>query len=287
MKNIIKQIYQLLEKAPKIAIEIISFILLIIFSLIDFYFGSKVSFSLFYLTPIFVATWFISKKNGLFFSFISSLMCFFLDFDEKYIEHLTQFIFYWDAIVRLIFFIIFVNIIFFLKEVLKSNEKMARYDFLTGLTNTRYFYEVTQSEINRSNRYNSIFSFAYIDLDNFKYINDNFGHPVGDALLRIIADIIKDNLRKTDIVARMGGDEFAILLPQTNFEQSSMAITKLKNEISKEMEKNNWPITTSIGLVSFKKIPISADEIIKIADDVMYNAKKSGKNRIEKIIYNG
>ncbi len=287
MKNIIKQIYQILEKTPKIIIEIISTILLIIFGIIDFYFGSKVSFSLFYLIPIFLATWFISKNNGIIFSFISAIICLFLDFDEEYISHLTNFIFYWDAITRLAFFLIFVNILSFLKETLKNNEKMARYDFLTGIINTRHFYEVAQSEINRSIRYNSIFSFAYIDLDNFKFINDTFGHPVGDALLTVIADIIKDNLRKTDIIARLGGDEFAILLPQTNFEQSSMAITKLKKEITKEMEKNNWPITTSIGLVTFKKIPISADEMIKITDDVMYIAKKSGKNRIEKIIYNG
>lgn len=285
MQKIIDFFYHVLNKTPKVIIEILSILLLLLIALIDFYFGSKITLSLFYLAPVFIVTWFINKTNGVIFSVISALIWFFIDFYSRKVFVFTNLTVYWAIVVRFVFFIIFLNIIYFLKETLEKSERIARDDFLTEVNNARYFYELAQSEINRAKRYNSIFSFAYIDLDNFKYLNDTFGHPVGDALLRVVADIMKENLRKTDIIARLGGDEFAVLLPETNYKQSNVVIKKLTNEIKKEMEKYNWPVTLSIGLVTFKKIPISADEMIKIADDTMYTAKKNGKNLIKKSLY--
>ena len=285
MHRLINLADKILSRTSKIIIEILSILLLLLITAVDFYFGPKITLSLFYLIPVFITTWFINKTNGLIISALSALIWFFIDFYWKHFFLSKYLIIYWDIIVRFIFFFIIVNILSFLKETLEKSKNNARYDFLTGAINARYFYELAQTEINRANRYNSIFSFAYIDLDNFKYLNDTFGHPVGDALLRVVADIIKENLRKTDIVARLGGDEFAILLPEANYEQSNMVIKKLTREIKNEMEKYNWPITFSIGLVTFKKIPISADEMIKIADDMMYKAKKSGKNLIKRLLY--
>ena len=285
MKKIIKQIYRCLNNAPKIIILILSFILLFLITGIDFHFELKITLSLFYLIPLSLSTWFISKSHGLFFSVLSVLLWIFIELYWKQFLIFKDFILYWDIIIKFIFFIIFVNILSLLKETLENSEKNARNDFLTGVINTRYFYELAQSEINRANRYNSIFSFAYIDLDNFKFLNDTFGHPVGDALLRVVADIIKDNLRKTDIIARLGGDEFAILLPETDYKQSNIVIKKITREIKIEMENFNWPVTLSTGLVTFEKKPISADEMIKIADDIMFSVKKNGKNAIKRLLY--
>ncbi len=285
MRRLIDFFYQILNKTPKIIIEFLSIIILFLIAFVDFYFGSKITFSLFYLAPVFIVTWFIHKTNGIVFSVASALIWIFIDLYIKQDFVFASFKVYWAVAIRFIFFIIFVYIISFLKETLEKTEQIARYDFLTGVINARYFYELAQTEIHRSKRYNSMFSFAYIDLDNFKYLNDTFGHPVGDALLRVVADIIKDNLRITDIIARLGGDEFVVLLPETNYEQSNLVIKKLVREIKIEMENYNWPVTLSIGLVTFKKIPISADDMIKIADDIMYTAKKSGKNLIKRLLY--
>lgn len=285
MRKLIDLIYQILNRTPKVIIEILSLLLLFLIGSFDFYFSTKITLSLFYLTPVFIVTWFINKSNGVIFSIISVLIWIFIDLHAKQVFIFTSFTAFWAIVVRFIFFIIFVNILCFLKETLEKTEKTARDDFLTGVINARYFYELAQSEIHRANRYNTIFSCAYIDLDNFKYLNDTFGHPVGDALLRVVADIIKDNLRKTDIIARLGGDEFVVLLPETDYEQSNIVIKKLIREIKNEMEKYHWPVTLSIGLVTFKKIPISADEMIKVADDIMYIAKKSGKNLIKRSLY--
>ena len=285
MRKIIKLLNHILYKVPKAVIEILSILLLFIIAVTEFYYGSKISLSLFYLIPVVITTWFINRTNGLIISIICTLIWIFIDFYDKQVFLLENFIFHWNIVVQFIFFVIFVYIISFLKDTLEKLKKAARDDFLTGVINTRYFYELAQFEINRANRYDKVFSFAYIDLDNFKYLNDTYGHPVGDALLRVIADIIKENLRKTDIVARLGGDEFAILLPETDYKQSDIVIKKLIKEIKMEMERYNWPVTLSIGLVTFEKIPISADEMIKIADDTMFKAKKAGKNLIKRYLY--
>jgi diguanylate cyclase (GGDEF)-like protein len=136
-------------------------------------------------------------------------------------------------------------------------------------------------EINRARRYEHPLTVAYIDLDNFKTINDRFGHSMGDNLLRLVADTIKNNIRLIDTVVRMGGDEFAILLPETGPE-AAKAITRKIQKINLElMQKNGWPVTFSIGVVTFISPPSTVDEILKRSDNLMYSAKNNGKNTIK------
>ena len=164
---------------------------------------------------------------------------------------------------------------------------MTKTDFLTGLANRRSFIESAQSEINRARRYENSFTVAYLDLDDFKSINDTYGHLIGDTLLRTVADTIRNNLRITDISARLGGDEFAVLFPDTDSEQSEIVINKMHDRLLDTMKENNWPVTFSIGAVTFVEPPQSVDEVIKKADDFMYSAKKDGKNRINRELWTG
>jgi diguanylate cyclase (GGDEF)-like protein len=128
---------------------------------------------------------------------------------------------------------------------------------------------------------------AYIDLDNFKTVNDTYGHLIGDSLLRLVADTIRNNIRTTDVLARLGGDEFVVLLPETDFEQSEIVINKVQTQLLDEMKKNNWPVTFSIGAVTFLTPPESVDEMIKKADNLMYSAKKNGKNTKKREVWSG
>jgi diguanylate cyclase (GGDEF)-like protein len=148
-----------------------------------------------------------------------------------------------------------------------------------------YFYEILNLEMERARRHNNHFSIAYIDLDNFKDINDKYGHLVGDELLHRIAILIKQNIRNIDTVARLGGDEFVVLMPETPTIKGRAVIERLIKIFLGEMAKNDWPVTMSAGLASFLQIPTTVDAIISKADELMYVAKQKGKNRIEEKIF--
>ena len=151
---------------------------------------------------------------------------------------------------------------------------------MTGLCNNRGFYKKANEELIRSQRYKGVFTVAYIDLDNFKEINDNFGHMVGDELLQKVAKIMKENSRKTDVVARLGGDEFAILFSETGFQPADEAFRKLNHILSENISKSNWSTTLSAGLVTYEVAPNSVKQMVQVADDLMYSVKKEGKNNV-------
>jgi diguanylate cyclase (GGDEF)-like protein len=133
----------------------------------------------------------------------------------------------------------------------------------------------------RAKRYDRPFTLAYIDLDNFKQINDKFGHSVGDEVLKLVAATIQSNLRQTDIIARLGGDEFAIFLPESNTESAKNSINKIRSLLLKSMEENKWEVTFSIGVITFHEFSYTLDEVIQKADNLMYSVKINGKNNIK------
>ena len=132
-----------------------------------------------------------------------------------------------------------------------------------------------------------MFSLAYIDIDNFKRVNDTLGHSRGDELLITVAKTLKRSLRKTDLVARIGGDEFACLFPETEINAAKEAYTKAKESLSNEMSKNSWPVTFSVGVVTFDKTPEDLKKAIKIADELMYSIKNAEKNNVEYRVWSG
>ena len=144
-----------------------------------------------------------------------------------------------------------------------------------------------QKEIGRLQRYKRQFTVAYVDLDNFKTVNDQFGHSKGDELLRIVANTARNQLRDTDVVARLGGDEFALLLPETGQEDARVVIAKIQRSFLSEMRNNGWPVTLSIGVLTCIEMPGTADELIKMADKLMYSVKNNGKNAISESVYAG
>ncbi|RUM28386.1 MAG: hypothetical protein DSY42_08485 [Aquifex sp.] len=163
-------------------------------------------------------------------------------------------------------------------------ETMALTDPLTKLYNRRIFVEVAEKELSRASRLGDSFSIILLDIDNFKKINDTYGHDVGDIVLRTVAEVLKKNVRKMDMVARWGGEEFIVMLPNTNLESAVKVAEKLRKLI--ERTKIKLPsgevinITVSAGVSSFKG-QRSLDEIIKEADIALYAAKNRGKNRVE------
>jgi diguanylate cyclase (GGDEF)-like protein len=168
-----------------------------------------------------------------------------------------------------------------LEQALSREKELARIDFLTQLCNRRAFFELGEVELARLRRHQRAVTMAYIDLDNFKGINDKLGHETGDSLLLAVTQILKSNLRSTDVIARLGGDEFAVLLPETTAEVASALMQKLRGLLNAEMQKQRWAVTFCIGLVTHASPPPSFDRLIQEADELMYNAKRAGKDRVE------
>jgi diguanylate cyclase (GGDEF)-like protein len=269
--NLIEYINKL---SPKL-LTILGFILVVLVGLLNYFSGPEIGFSIFYLLPIFLTTWFVGIRMGILISFASAISWLFADLLQE--RTFSSFLFpYWNALGRLGFFLVIV----LLQNYLKREQLLARTDILTGIGNRKYFFDLSDIEINRARRYNHPFTVAYMDVDDFKIINDSFGHNTGDTVLRLIATNIKNNIRSTDIFARLGGDEFALFLPETEAESAQKLISKLRKMILSAMEEENWPVTFSIGVVTFISLPDSSDEIIKIVDNFMYSAKNRGKDSI-------
>jgi len=159
---------------------------------------------------------------------------------------------------------------------------LATIDDLTGIHNRRHFMELFMHEIKRAHRYNNLLSLMMLDVDYFKSVNDTYGHVVGDIVLKHLAKMIQANLRELDIVARFGGEEFIVLLPNTDLKSAhevAERICLIVSETPIDISEAMLTISVSIGVVTLCKSCNSMEAMIKVADDALYKAKKDGRNR--------
>ncbi|HHN65991.1 MAG TPA: diguanylate cyclase [Nitrospirae bacterium] len=174
------------------------------------------------------------------------------------------------------------------RELKAANERLrdlALKDGLTGLYNHRYFQELLDKELSRARRYNHPISLIMLDIDHFKRINDTYGHPQGDVVLKEISRVIRDSLRDTDIAARYGGEEFAIVLPETDLKGALSVAERLRSEVEALMpvlDGNRIKVTISLGVTSIEdhSTVVEKKHLIDVADRALYCSKKKGRNRI-------
>jgi diguanylate cyclase (GGDEF)-like protein len=250
-------------------------LLVFILGYVDSRLDPRISFSIFYVLPIMIVTWSAGYIAGILFSFLASSLWFLAAFFSHPSEYPLP-ILMWNTAVRLSFFLVITYTVF----RFNNERKNARFDFLTGIPNRRHFMEIFQAEVERSVRYGFPLTLVYMDIDNFKHINDAMGHQSGDNLLKLVSSVIRKNIRSTDMSARLGGDEFAMVFVQCAEKTAIEIIGKLQAKLLKAVNDRGYPVTFSFGVVTFHGFPETVREMIKIADDCMYSAKKSGKNRI-------
>lgn len=274
-----KAIFNYLGMMPKTAIFLIGLMLVVALGAIDYLTSYEISFSIFYLLPVVLVSWFDKKSHAVFISILSAAAWLWADVTAGHTySHFA--IPVWNAITRLGFFLLAVFSLSEINKLLLKEQTLARIDSLTGAANRRAFYEIAKREIDRAARFSRPITLAYIDIDDFKQVNDTHGHSEGDTLLRSIARTLTDNIRSIDLVSRLGGDEFAILLTETDQENAKTALNNVQAELLRTVKNNHWPVTFSIGTVTCYK-SCNLDELIKEADNLMYSVKRSGKNRIE------
>jgi diguanylate cyclase (GGDEF)-like protein len=249
---------------------------------IDHYTGDY-SLIIFYVIPVSLMAWFVTRTSGILFCLLSLATRFISDISiSSELFNRTE-LHYWNIFIEFLFLLIMSLLFSALRKNLDLEKTRARTDSLTGALNRRSFFELAEYELKRSRRYDLPLTLTYIDLDNFKDINDRQGHSVGDELLLVVVNTISENIRSTDILARFGGDEFVLLLPETRSDSAVSFLTKIHEQLLNAMATRNWPVTFSMGAVTHLTVPDDIDEIICEADILMYEVKRTGKNRLHHI----
>ena len=246
---------------------------------VDWASNAYVSLAVFYIIPIALVTWLLGRSRGLPLAILCDLIALSADLHSRVFAGNHPLVPYWNAGVRLAMFVIVVLALDGLRRVLDDQRRLAHLDPLTGVANARSFEATAERRLQGSLLTGRPVSLGYLDVDNFKQLNDEFGHSIGDRALRVIADIIASALREKDFVARLGGDEFGVLLPETTPEDAAAIMDRLRIRIHEAMAAYGWSTTVSIGVAG--SLPGGGlDELVSRADHLMYEAKGKGKDRV-------
>lgn len=243
--------------------------------------GCEFTLALLYLFPITLATWYIGKLSGGMIAVLSSLAVVIPDIVESglLIEHPCYLPWKWFA--SSAGFLLVMVVMHALRKRLEIEGRLARRDSLTGLLNRRAFSEQLAELLKRVEGSGRPLSLAYLDVDDFKSINDDLGHHVGDRVLEVAGEVLAGSCRSGDIVARIGGDEFALLLPESERLDAEGLIARLQESLTRAFEAERLTATFSIGVVTFLTPPHTSDAAMMMADKVMYRVKGRGKNAVD------
>ena len=270
----IQRFFHNLDNASKLVLVTLSFFLVVLLGVTDAATGHEVSLTIFYLLPIALVSWFVNKWAGLCFSLVSASVWLIAD---SLSGHLYSYplMLYWNAVARLGFFIIVALTLAKLRRDLDRESELARQDLLTGLPNSRSFHELATFQLKRSSGYGKPLTLAYVVADGLKLINDRFGRIAGDQAVCTIAHTIKKNAPTGDLVARLGGSEFALLLPETDTKMAQAILGDIQRKLQRQMEKYGRPMTFSIGAVTCTRAPQSVGMLIHEAEQLTDRIKES------------
>jgi diguanylate cyclase (GGDEF)-like protein len=266
-----------LEQRGRVFWAVAGTVLVAALGYVDYATGFEISLSLFYLIPVGLVAWYSTRDLALVICGLAAIAWLGADIASGHLYSVPG-LHLWNMSIRLGFFMIVTLLLGALRDAHATAQRVARTDFLTGLLNSRSFAELAGMELDRARRYGLPATFAFLDIDDFKQINDRLGHLVGDEVLTAVGLQLQRSLRRTDLVARLGGDEFAALLAQADETAARQTIAKVQRALAGEMAAQGWPVTFSVGIITFTSPPASVQEAIGAADRLMYAVKAAGKD---------
>jgi diguanylate cyclase (GGDEF)-like protein len=244
-------------------------------AVLDGLYGEAFSLRLLVLPPLVFAAWVTGTRTGLLLAAGLALVWLFAsavaDSPDRFVPARL-----WEAATRLGVFATIAGAAARLGDARRRERRLMRTDPLTLLDNGPAFRRSVEAEANRARRNGRPLAIAFLDCDRFKQVNDTLGHPVGDEVLTTVAATLRSNVRNYDIVARPGGDEFALLLPDTPPDGARTVVERVHAALRTTMASRGWNVTFSIGVATFPEPPADALEMIRTADALMYEAKRAG-----------
>jgi diguanylate cyclase (GGDEF)-like protein len=252
-----------------------------IVTVVDLLTPVELNMAVFYFAPVAAAAWFLGRRAGFGFAAAGALMTYFNERSGNFPYSHAVYL-HWALGVRFLSFGVVAWVFARLRASYAEIDDLARLDPLTNVANRRGFYEESARALNRARRSGAPLSLLYLDIDDFKHLNDSVGHEAGDKLLRAVAEQLSST-RATDTAARLGGDEFVVLMPDTDANAANEVVSRLQRSFEVALAKR-WNVTFSMGLVTFVVPPASADDIVRRADDLMYSVKRDTKNAVRRLV---
>ncbi len=246
---------------------------------VDFLTGVELRVFPLYYVPISLVAWHLGRPGALIASGLSAACWLGSNFLAG-LQYSHPGLWAANTFVQATSFVVVGVLIATLRDALLRERGLSRTDPLTSLLNTRAFYEEATRVLAVCRRTRRPVTMAYIDLDNFKAVNDTLGHQAGDELLREVAALLRAATRPSDVCARLGGDEFAVMLPEVDQREASVALERLRSMLSDTLVYEGCSVTGSIGAVTFIDVPEDLEGVVRAADSQMYAAKNAGKNRL-------
>jgi len=248
--------------------------------LFDYYSGTEIRIYPLYFLPLSVAAWHFGWIGGIS-GAISATLAWIVSNRIAGMNYTQDYVWILNAFTQFTAFLTIALVLTWARELLRHEQGAARTDAITGLPNMRAFYELVKLSTTSCIQHARPLTLAFIDIDNFKCVNDRHGHARGDALLLEVAAALRAMVRATDHVARIGGDEFVICMPETSDTQARPLLERLHADLAIRLYTENCNVSSSIGALSWKVPSTSVAAMISEADKVMYQVKSSGKNRVE------
>jgi diguanylate cyclase (GGDEF)-like protein len=282
----VKHLDHFFSRQPSWVLFLICLVLTVFVGVIDDLTGPETTMTLFYVVPISLVSWYGSRGMGFTITVvaIASLVTAEILAGRHYSQMYLQ---AWNNLARFGLLTLISYLVASLRERFEVEKNRAETDPLTAAFNGRAFRERAVFEIHRLERYRRPFTVAYLDVDDFKKVNDIHGHAVGDELLKKMVSVIRPCVRELDIVARLGGDEFAILFVDTPLPGAAEAMDKIRMRLREVMQEMGFPVTFSIGMVTYEEPPSDVRQMLRLADETMYTVKRQGKNRVIHIAWRG